>query len=153
MGPPSVTQAAQYGGFGSKYSEVLDPKESVLSETGMNEDAKAGLASLKTFIGSIQSAKADLAKDSNIELSQRLQSALNPAVVRSALNKYNTAFSEDTQRGTDRLIRLVLQDLTELDRETGVKDGRPRSEIKVNNCVKRLSAAEDALSQLAAFAK
>lgn len=153
LGNPTLTLAANYGGFGSSYSEVINPKDSVLSETGMSEDAKAGLASVKTFIGSIQSAKADLAKDNNIELSQRLQSALNPAAVRGALNKYNTAFSEDTQRGTDRLIRLVLQDLTELDRESTVKPGKTRSEIKVNNCLKRLNAAEEALTQLASFAK
>ena len=153
LGNPTLTLAANYGGFGSTYAGVINPKDSVLSETGMSEDAKAGLASVKTFIGTIQSAKADLAKDNNIELSQRLQSALNPAVVRGALNKYNTAFSEDTQRGTDRLIRLVLQDLTELDRESIVKAGKTRSEVKVNNCLKRLNAAEESLTQLASFAK
>lgn len=45
--------------------------------------------------------------------------------------QYNTAFSEDTQRGTDRLIRAILQDLTELDRETQVKPGKERAVTKV----------------------
>ena len=49
----------------------------------------------------------------------------------SLLCQYNTAFSEDTQRGTDRLIRAILQDLTELDRETQVKPGKARAETKV----------------------
>jgi transposase len=45
--------------------------------------------------------------------------------------QYNTAFSEDTQRGTDRLIRAVVQDLTELDRETSIKAGKTRADTKV----------------------
>jgi hypothetical protein len=65
--------------------------------------------------------------------------------------QYNEAFSEDTQRGTDRLIRNIIQDLTELDREAIVKPGKQRSEVKVKAVEKRLTAAADALEQLSAF--
>jgi cob(I)alamin adenosyltransferase len=65
--------------------------------------------------------------------------------------QYNGAFSEDTQRGTDRLIRNIIQDLTELDREAIVKPGKQRSEVKVKAVEKRLNAAADALEQLSAF--
>jgi hypothetical protein len=65
--------------------------------------------------------------------------------------QYNEAFSEDTQRGTDRLIRNVIQDLTELDRESIIKIGKTRSEVKVKAVEKRLSAASEALTQLEGF--
>lgn len=29
--------------------------------------------------------------------------------MRDSLNKVNTVFSEDTQRGTDRIVRIILQ--------------------------------------------
>ena len=48
---------------------------------------------------------------------------MGSADVRTNLNKFNAAFSEDTQRGTDRLIRVALQDITELKKDSVVKDG------------------------------
>ena len=150
---PDVSVAANYGGFGSKYAEVVDPKDGRLSETGMSEEAKSGLSSIKGYISAVESARSDLAKDSNAEMYNRLQKAFDPSTVRTSLNKFNSAFDEDTQRGTDRLIRLVLQDLTELDRETQVKPGKTRAQSKAVIVDKRLLATEDALKQLAAFSK
>ena len=144
--------AANYGGFGSTYAEVVDPKDVQYSDSAGSEDVKSGLAALKTFKATIGAMKADLAKDTNIELTARVKKELPIGSVRNSLNKYNSAFSEDTQRGTDRLIRNLVQDLAELDRETLVKAGRPRSEAKVTAINKRLTAAEDALAGLEAFA-
>ena len=44
-----------------------------------------------------------------LDLPQRIKQDLPISKIRNALNKYNAAFSEDTQRGTDRLIRNVIQ--------------------------------------------
>ena len=49
---------------------------------------------------------------------------LDSADVRTNLNKFNEAFAEDTQRGTDRLIRVALQDITELKKESVIKEGK-----------------------------
>jgi hypothetical protein len=84
------------------------------------------------------------------------------------MSQYNSVFGEDTQRGTDRLIRgviqvhinmyyihivsvcmdllvrlnlldpcnartVLLQDITELERENAVKPGKQRSEVKVRD--------------------
>ncbi len=145
--------AANYGGFGSTYAEVVDPKDVQYSDSAGSEDVKSGLAALKTFKASIGAMKADLAKDSNLELTSRLKKELPIGNVRNSLNKYNSAFTEDTQRGTDRLIRNLVQDLAELgDRETLVKAGKSRSDAKVTAINKRLTAAEDALAGLEDFA-
>ena len=79
--------------------------------------------------------------------------SLPPAGLRDAMNKFNTAFDEETQRGTDRLIRVALQDITELQREVIVKDGKSRSEAKAAIVDKRLAALEDALTTLSSFLK
>jgi hypothetical protein len=44
-----------------------------------------------------------------VDLLTVIKSELNSAKVRGVLNKFNAAFSEDTQRGTDRLIRNIIQ--------------------------------------------
>jgi hypothetical protein len=85
-----------------------------------------------------------------MELSKRLVTELSAGKLRMTLNKYNGAFAEDTQRGTDRLIRNILQDVTELEREAIVKaKGRP--ETKVRLIERRLAATERDLKELAAF--
>jgi hypothetical protein len=61
MTSPMQVQAANYGGFGSTYSEVINPKDSVLNdETVGSEDVKSGLASLAEFKTTIKTIKEDL---------------------------------------------------------------------------------------------
>ena len=67
------------------------------------------------------------------------------------MNKYNEAFTEDTQRGTDRLIRTVLQDVIELQKDSVFKGDKARSDIKVGILEKRLDSTERALTDLKAF--
>eukprot|EP00975_Prorocentrum_lima_P030091 6312512-Prorocentrum_lima.AAC.1 len=42
----------------------------------------------------------------------------------------NTVFDEDTQRGTDRLIRVIMQDISEAELAAQQKPGVPRTERK-----------------------
>ena len=61
MASPMQVQAANYGGFGSTYSEVINPKDSVLNdETAGSENVKSGLASLSEFKVTIKNIKDDL---------------------------------------------------------------------------------------------
>ena len=61
MASPMQVQAANYGGFGSTYSEVINPKDSVLNdETAGSENVKSGLASLSEFKATIKTIKEDL---------------------------------------------------------------------------------------------
>ena len=145
------SNAANYGNFGGAYAEVVDPKDVQYSDNKNSEDARAGLEALKAFKSSVTDMKADLTRDNNVELTLRVKKELPVGKVRNSLNKYNSMFTEDTQRGTDRLIRSLVQDLTELERETAVKAGKSRSEAKTNTVLKRLTAAEDALAGLEAF--
>merc|ERR1712023_503999 len=85
------------------YSEVLAPKDAdFVEDVANNENVKAGKTALKNYISIAQSLCQDLKQDAQLD-------------VRS---KFNEAFSEDTQRGTDRLIRVALQDITELKKDS-----------------------------------
>lgn len=151
LSPVQSAYAANYFG-GGNYAEVINPKDAVLNDaTKGSEEVKAGSEGLKGLINSVQAMRADLAKDPNTELTNRVKSELSAGKIRTVLNKYNSAFEEDTQRGTDRLIRNIIQDMTELDRESLVKVGKTRSDSKVAACDKRLAAAEVSLKELQAF--
>ena len=53
--------AAQYGGFGGSYAEVINPKDAVVNdETYQSDDVKAGISGLNTIISSVKAIRADL---------------------------------------------------------------------------------------------
>ena len=140
--------------LGGGYAEVVDPKNAIFNDELKNsEDVKAGVSGLADLTKTLQSIKADLVKDPNVDLVGRVAKDLNAGKIRTVLNKYNQAFSEDTQRGTDRLIRGIVQDVQELERDVVVKAGKSRSESKIKNLTKRLDVTESALKDLAAFYK
>ena len=139
---------------GGGYAEVIDPKTATFNDELKNsEDVKAGVSGLADLTKAVQSIKADLVKDPNVDLVGRVAKDLNAGKIRNVLNKYNQAFSEDTQRGTDRLIRGIVQDVQELERDVLVKAGKSRSESKIKNLTKRLDATESAFKDLAAYYK
>ena len=143
--------AAQYGGFGKAPTAVLQASDVVISE--VTENAKTGKANLDKFVTSVRSIRSTLKSDAQADLVAPIKANLNPATLRDALNKYNTAFDEASQKGTDRLIRVALQDITELQREVVMKDGKIRADSKVSAIDKRLAALEDALTTLCDYTK
>jgi hypothetical protein len=65
----------------------------------------------------------------------------------------NTAFEEDTQRGTDRLIRNIIQDITELEAANNQKEGIERSPRRLEIMMGKLAKLDKAFDDLLAFAK
>jgi hypothetical protein len=55
-----------------------------------------------------------LEANTQIDLGPGIQKYFPFPKIRAALNDVNEALDEDTQRGTDRLIRNVIQDITEV---------------------------------------
>ena len=70
-------------------------------------------------------------KNNQLDLVSRIEKDLKIGPIRTSLNKFNSAFSDETQRGTDRLIRVIIQDISELEKDAPIKAGKVRSEIKV----------------------
>ena len=89
----NAVQAANYGGFGSTYSEVINPKDAVLSDSYKSEDVKGAAAKLAGLQSVISGLKSDLTKDRQVELASRVAKELDAGAVRTVLNKYNEAFS------------------------------------------------------------
>jgi hypothetical protein len=76
---------------------------------------------------------------------------IDSSALRDSLNKVNTVFSEDTQRGTDRIVRIILQDVNELEQASRQRPGVDRSSNKVTFINKKLKKLEAAFDELLAY--
>jgi len=151
--PTSPAQAAKYGSFGSDSPEVLDPSKAVVDTSLLKSDAvQKAFSSLANYRSIVSSMKSTLLADRQANLGPTIRSKLDFVTLRTDLNTVNSVFDEDTQRGTDRIIRIILQDLTELETANRQKEGIARSDRRVETMLSKLNKLEQAFSDYLAFA-
>ena len=147
-------QAAKYGGFGAGSPEVLDPSQADIDQDALKSgDVQKAIADIKAFQSTVQTMRTSLQADPQVNLKSTLIKEFDFAKLRATFNTYNRAFEEDTQRGTDRLIRVILQDITELDLSATLKEGIPRSEKRLVAMNGKLNKLDAAFEDLLAFVK
>lgn len=98
-------------------------------------------------------AKALLAKyekDPKADISADLR-GFNVADIRSSMNSVNTAFGEDFQKQSDRMVRNVVQDVAELEILSAVKDGATRSDKKAKSVDRFVVKLDKDLSEFISF--
>lgn len=149
---PTPANAAKYGSFGAGSPEVLDPKTAIVDDEILASEAvQKAFASVKTYKASVDSMKDTLTKDNQADIGSSIRSDLDFVQLRQDLNTLNTAFDEDTQRGTDRLVRLIMQDVTELETANKQKPGVQRSEKRLAIMNGKLEKLNKAFSDYLAF--
>lgn len=104
------------------------------------------------YAAQVKDMKSKLQADSQVNLGPVLRKEFDFSKLRADLNTVNTAFDEETQRGTDRLIRVILQDLSELEVANTQKEGIPRSDIRVAKMAAKLDKLESAFDDYLKFA-
>ena len=150
---PGVAGAASYGGFGVSSPNVLDPKDAIIDDEIFNSSAvQNSLKNIKAYSSQVKVLKDKLTADSQVDLGPTIRKEFEFVTLRSDLNTFNSAFDEDTQKGTDRLIRGIIQDLLEVEIANKQKDGIERSERRVNNILNKLAKVQTAFDDLIAFA-
>ena len=150
---PGQANAAKYGGFGAGSPEVIDPKDAIVDEDVLKSDSvQKGIASVRGYKQSVSDMKATLASDNQADIGPKIRKDFDFSAVRTDLNAINAALDEDTQRGTDRIVRAILQDITELEVTQKQKPGVPRSETRLNNVCKKLEKLEKSFDDYLAFA-
>jgi hypothetical protein len=149
---PGVASAAKYGAIGASSPGVLDPKEAIVDDQIFASSAvQNALKSVKSYSALVGEMKKALAENDQVNLGPVLRKQFDLGKLRSDLNILNSAFDEDTQRGTDRLIRGILQDLTELETANSQKEGIERSPRRVGNMNAKLEKVQGAFSGYLAF--
>jgi hypothetical protein len=154
LSAPEQARAAKYGGFGAGSPNVLMPSDAIVDEdilkSGPVQDA---LGKVKGYSNLVKEMSLALDKDPQLDLGPTIRKQFDFVQLRSSLNTLNTAFDEDTQRGTDRLIRLVMQDLTELETSNRQKDGISRSDRRLDIMKGKLQKLGSSFDDFLAFAK
>jgi hypothetical protein len=151
---PQAASAAKYGGFGAGSPEVLDPAAAEVDTDALaSSGVQKALIKVQGYQASVRSMQTALVNDKQANVKPVLIKELDFGDLRATLNTVNTAFEEDTQRGTDRLIRAIIQDITELEISNKQKEGIPRSDRRVDTMNAKLAKLDKAFADLLAFAK
>jgi len=151
---PSPALAAKYGDIGRGSPEVLDPAAAEVDMDVLKSGpVQQALGQIKDYQSAVRTMQDALAKDSQANVHGVVVREFDFSKLRATLNTFNTAFDEDTQRGTDRLIRAIMQDITELDVANTQKEGISRSERRLETMKRKLSKLDQAFSDLLAFNK
>ncbi|CAM9876328.1 unnamed protein product, partial [Pylaiella littoralis] len=136
-GAAALSKPASAGGLspvsnGDKWAGVLDPRSAVKDAEKLASDSvKGDLKKLEKYQTATKELTEMLAKDPNANLLPKVQESFKSAEFRQVLNEVNDVFDEETQRGTDLIIRNMLQDALELASASKQKPDVPRSERKV----------------------
>lgn len=133
LAAPGAASAAQYGGFGAGTSpNVMSPKDAILDEDILKSEAvQKAIQCVKGYSTGVQSIQDGLKTNDQSDIGPFLRKSFDFVKLREDLNIVNSVFDEDTQRGTDRLIRNIMQDITELETANRQKDGVPRSDRRL----------------------
>lgn len=137
--PAAVAYEGIYG------MEIVSAKDAVLDEEALaSEPVKLALQELKKLSAGVKTLRASLDQDSQYDVAQALPQITK---VRTTFNTLVAVFDKDTQKGTDRLERGILQDLVEV--ETNSKLPRSAKKLKLVN--EKLLKLETTFSKLEAY--
>lgn len=149
---PMAANAAKYGGFGAGSPEVLSPDVAALDlEVLKSSDVQEALKATKYYLDVVKEMESQFEANPQIDLAPAIIKYFDFSKMRSNMNVINGALDEDVQRGTDRLIRAVIQDITELDVAGRQKPGVPRSERKIAIIKGKLEKIDAAFSDFLKF--
>lgn len=110
---PGIASAAQYGSLGRGSPNVGDPKEAIIDDEILaSASYQKAVKDVNEYAGIVRELKTTLTTDGQVDLGPTLRKQLDFSKLRACLNTANSALDEDTQKGTDRLIRGILQDIT-----------------------------------------
>lgn len=152
LAAPGVASAAQYGGFGAGSPNVMNPKDTIIDEEILKSDAvQKSISGIKGYLSGVRSMQAGLKTDGQADVGPFLRKEFDFVKLRNDLNTVNAAFDEDAQRGTDRLIRNILQDITELETANRQKDGIPRSDRRLEIMDGKLNKMAKSFEEFLAF--
>mmetsp|Transcript_6919 Transcript_6919/g.8977 ORF Transcript_6919/g.8977 Transcript_6919/m.8977 type:complete len:206 (-) Transcript_6919:244-861(-) len=151
---PMAGSAAKYGSFGAGSPLVIDAKDAeVDQEILASAPVQKAVEQANSYQATVREMLQALSSDPQTNVKPYIVKNLDFSSLRETLNVVNTALEEDSQRGTDRLIRVIMQDITELELANKQKDGAPRSPRRLEIMQGKLNKLDKAFSDYLAFTK
>ena len=124
---------------------VLDPE--ALKSAGVQDAIK----SLRSFESVAADLKKSLASDSQFDVQKVLRKDFEITKIRNTFNDLTVLFDKDTQKGTDIIQRGIIQDLVEIDNNSKLTPGKPRSDKKLAFLTDKLDKLQEAFQKLDAY--
>lgn len=141
--PPAIAYQGVYG------MDIVKATDAVLDEEALNSaEFKAALKELKSYYSTVKSLRESVTSDGQFDIGKVISTDFDANKVRSTFNALNAVFDKDTQKGTDRLQRGIIQDLLEIDTSAKLTPGKPRSPKKLALVNEKLAKLETTLQKL-----
>jgi hypothetical protein len=136
-------------------SSVANPKTAEIDKDLLkSESVQSQVQQVEKVRGTVKKLQAGLDANMQVDLSPIFGKDLDTLKLRNSLNKINeVVVDEETQRGTDRLTRTIIQDVYELEASSKVKDGYARSAKKAASMQAKLVKLDESFGQYLAFFK
>ena len=142
-----ATTASAYEGVYSM--EIVKAKDVVLDEEALRSGAvQSALGEFKNYAVGIVRLREALAKDDQFDTSKVLKKDYDYVKVRATFNKLEPIWDEDTQKGVDRLMRGVLQDITEAEAAGKYNEAGARTPKKLTLLTSKLDKLDGELRKL-----
>ena len=109
---------------------------------------QSAVKDITILVGGLGSIKKSLQTpgNENADVGAVVKKNFNANEIRARLNVINNIFDEETQIGTDRTIRIIVQDLNELNAVTSPGKSGERSARRLDELVKKITKLENELS-------
>mmetsp|Transcript_20246 Transcript_20246/g.26206 ORF Transcript_20246/g.26206 Transcript_20246/m.26206 type:complete len:197 (-) Transcript_20246:593-1183(-) len=132
--------------------EIVTAKDAVLDDEAMgSKEVKTALTNFRKMYSSVKELKQSVASNDQYDVTAVIRKDFDPTFVRDTFNNLNPAFDKDTQKGTDRLQRAIIQDLLEVETAGKLSSGKPRSEKKIALVTDKLNKLEEGFGKLDAY--
>merc|ERR1712228_46529 len=109
------------------------------------------LEKVKGYQAAVREISAALSADSQTNVRPYIVKNIDFGSLRDDLNVINLAVEEDSQKGVDRLVRVIIQDITELEIANNQKDGVARSPRRLEIMEGKLAKLDKAFGDYLAF--
>lgn len=146
--------AAKYGAFGAGSPLVVDASDADIDPKVLaSEPVQKAISKVRGYRATVKEIQEGLSANPQLDVKPFIVKKLDFASLRDDLNVINLALEEESQRGTDRLIRVIMQDITELEIANTQKDGIPRSSRRLEIMEGKLLKLDKAFEDYLAFSK
>merc|ERR1712072_138205 len=132
-------------------SIYVSPSDAVvLKDVMRTSGVQQSIKSIKVYKSDIRNFVTELSSNTQADLIPGIRKTFEFSKLRNDMNTFGTSFDEDTQRSIDRISRLIIQDVTELEAASAFKGGG-RSEKRDANVLGKLKKLDGAFGELLAY--
>ncbi|KAG5193158.1 hypothetical protein JKP88DRAFT_214451 [Tribonema minus] len=144
--------AAKYFGDKNDYPEVVKPEDAVKDDAAFGSaETKSAVSDIKGYKQAVVELQSALKADPQADLRSQLKRSFEYSKLRTSLNTAGAAFDEDSQRGLDRITRLILQDAVEFEEASKLKPGTTRNQRKLSLMTTKLTKLSSELDEMLKF--